>query len=125
MHLRPRSLLCLLLLLPLLAAGAQAAADPLAGLTPPVQAQPKACCAAMAAASGACPGDAPCRVSSDPRPPAPEAALIVPAWPQAPAPLTGPPVALRAAVHPAGLAAALLTDPPPQERYLRLAVLRI
>ncbi|MFZ5585332.1 MAG: hypothetical protein ACOZHQ_05310 [Thermodesulfobacteriota bacterium] len=116
-----RSLLCLWLLLPLLAAGAQAAADPLAGRAPQ---PPKACCAAMAAACG-CPAGAPCQVDAAPSLPAPEAALSPPARPQAPALSAGQPALDLASAHPSELAAALLPDPPPQERYLRLAVLRI
>lgn len=133
-HPRLHPLLCLLLLLPMLAVGVQAAADPLAGRKPLVQVKSQGCCAAKAAMAGrhgmaaapcSCPVDAPCRVSTDPSLPAPEAALIVPAWPQAPAPTAGLPALRLAAAHPADLAAAPLPDPPPQERYLRLANLRI
>ncbi|MFH1061109.1 MAG: hypothetical protein V1797_20800, partial [Pseudomonadota bacterium] len=94
---RLRLLVCLLVMLPLLVAGLQAAADPLAGRAPAVKSHAQApvpvktCCAAMAAMAGApggcaCPADAPCRVGSDPNLPAPEAELTGPVRPQAPAP---------------------------------------
>lgn len=135
-HPRLRLLVCLLVMLPLLAAGLQAAADPLAGRIPPAKPQAQAkmpqktCCAAMAAMAGmpdgcACPAGSPCQVSTDPKLPAPEAELLSPARAQAPAPAAGPVVMVLALARPADLAADLLPDPPPSERYLALNNLRI
>lgn len=133
-----------MLLLPMLAGGGGA----LAGLVqdwapvpaPRAKAQPvksAGCCGAMAkamaagmaqgmeAAGCACPKDAPCRVEAAPVSPGQSALLAAPAWPEAPA-------ITLASLEQAGAqptshpdAPRRTPDPPPQARYLRLAVLRI
>lgn len=139
-----RRLLCLMLLPTLLAGGGGA----LAGMVqdwapvpaPKAMVQPAksgGCCGAMAkamaaelaqgmeAAGCACPADAPCRVQAAPVSPGQSALLAAPAWPEAPA------ITLAALGQAATQPTPHLNaprrnpDPPPQARYLRLAVLRI
>jgi len=139
-----RRLLCLMLLLPLLAGGGGA----LAGLVqdwapvpaPRAKAQPVktgGCCGAMAkgmaadmaqgmeAAGCACPENAPCRVQAAPVSPGQSATLAAPAWPEAPVITLAALEQADAQPTPRLTAPRRNPDPPPQARYLRLAVLRI
>ncbi len=136
-----RRLLCLILLLPLLGGGGGAlaglvedwrpAASPAAPVHPP---KSGGCCGAMAAgmaqamAGGdgcGCPVDAPCRVQAAPIHPAQSALLAASAWSDAPAPALAALVQAEAQPTPHRSAPRRNPDPPPQARYLRLAVLRI
>ena len=131
-----RRLLCLILLLPLLGGGGGA----LAGLVqdwapvpaPRAKAQPVktgGCCGAMAqgmeAAGCGCPVDAPCRVQAAPVSPGQSATLAAPAWPEAPVITLAALEQADAQPTPRLTAPRRNPDPPPQARYLRLAVLRI
>jgi len=139
-----RRLLCLILLPTLLAGGGGALAGLVQDWTPVpaprVKAQPAksgGCCGAMAkgmaadlaqgmeAAGCACPENAPCRVQAAPVSPGQSALLAAPVWPEAPVITLAALVRADAQPFPHLTAPRRNPDPPPQARYLRLAVLRI